>query len=86
LTLLIHSLCTINFKSPHIYNFLDPTNYVISSKKNYSMEIFCVHIINEGKGPSEIVFSALSSSDAKNMVNEKYPNCEIISIKEFYDK
>ena len=48
------------------------------------MEIFCVNIIFEGKAPFDIVFSAMSFSDAKNRINEKYPNCKIISLKELY--
>jgi len=48
------------------------------------MEIYCVNLMNEGKDPFEIIFSARSYKDAKNMINEKYPNCIIISMKEMF--
>ena len=58
----------------------------LAIEKNWFMELFCVNIIDEGKGPFEIIFSAISSLDAKNIINEKHPNCKIISVDELYKK
>ncbi|NOR88071.1 MAG: hypothetical protein GQ527_10710 [Bacteroidales bacterium] len=48
------------------------------------MEIYRVNITYDNSGPYEIVLSAMSVIDAKNKINEKYSNCEIISVKELY--
>ena len=58
-------------------------DYVISKKK-IAMELYVVNIIFEDQDPFDVVFSAKSFSDAKNIINEKYPNCKIISVKELY--